>query len=68
MKLMWGKSDSNAHGTERIGDPWNKETVLGPKFKLVRLGYSPTFVGRRLIFYFPDGSWWYLDAYYGKKT
>lgn len=65
--FSFGRSDTNYHGTEPPGCVWDKKTVRGPKFKIVRIGYAPRWVGRRLIFYFPSGAWWHLDWYNPKS-
>jgi hypothetical protein len=60
--------DSNHHGTERKGEPWNKETVRGWKAKwLVLEGFDRNSklkqnIGRRLIIYRPSGACWLFDV------
>lgn len=76
MKLTFhkGYSETNQHGTERKGDPWNKQTVKGWKLKVVKLetfvrvaGWDDAWIvqslaGRRLIVYRPSGAWWHFDV------
>jgi hypothetical protein len=74
MKVDCGRLDRNHHGTEAHGQPWNKQTVCGPRFKLVRLeGFDSDSrlkanIGWRVIFYFPSGAWWHLDICWPPPT
>ena len=60
--------DTNHHGTERKGEPWNKETVRGWKAKwLVLEGFAsyPKLkqdIGRSLVIYRPSGACWLFDV------
>jgi hypothetical protein len=60
--FYFGKLKTNCHGTQVSPAPWNKEMVRGPKFVVVKIGYIGHHSGRRLIFYFPNGSWWHFDV------
>lgn len=68
------KNDRNSHGTQKRGERWNKETVCGPKFKVVKLEGCVgktimTLPGfhRRVIFYSPSGTWWHLDLHWDSR-
>lgn len=65
-RFYFGKLDTNHHGTEKKGEPWNKETVRGPKFVFLRLeshekDFKLRHLGWRVILYFPSGAWWHFD-------
>jgi hypothetical protein len=69
IKFYWGKkSDRNMHGTQKKGEPWNKEMVTGPKFSLVKLGVHKPTTGHRLIFYWPSGAWNHLDVVFDRRA
>lgn len=62
--LTRDKNKTNHHGTQKKGEPWNQEMVRGFKIRLVNINYcGPTRVrwSKRLLIYFPDGSWWNID-------
>ena len=67
MEFYFGKSATNRHGTEKRGERWNKQTVHGPRLRVVELeGFDRnsrirTRLGWRLIVYFPSGAWWHFD-------
>lgn len=72
MKLRFSKGAGNHHGTQPAAQPWNRETVRGPKFTLIDVkAANKTMCGFmegckyywRLIFYFPSGACWYFDAF-----
>ena len=75
MKLCFSKGylPSNHHGTERKGEPWNKETVRGWKCCIVKLESFrilangtesiQSIAGRRLWIYAPSGACWNFDVY-----
>lgn len=68
-RFACGRLDSNHHGTQQRGQPWNQETIKGPKFTFVRLeGFDrnsrlKTRIGWRIWFYFPSGACWNFDLY-----
>ena len=68
MKLVFEKNKRNSHGTQKSGEPHNRETVRGPKFAAVRLERKSPGFSWRLIFYFPSGAWWNLDIYSNRKV
>jgi len=68
LRFHFGKSDMNYHGTQEEGEPWNKKTITGPKFVWLKLAYHPPTTGSRVIFYFPKGSWWYLDITFDRRN
>ena len=69
LKFHFGNEPRNCHGTEKKGERWNGEPVLGPKFRMVDLLGPIVEMGvitravwyKRLIFYFPTGAWWHID-------
>lgn len=66
MKVRFdkGKSDTNYHG-KRDGERWL--TVRGPKLTSVKLSMHPPSTGHRIIFYFTDGSWWFVDVMFIRR-
>jgi hypothetical protein len=67
MKFMFHTGDFNHHGTQKKGEPWNQQTVRGPKLKWLKLERKSPGFSRRLIFYFPSGKCWYFDVYSKRK-
>ena len=68
VSFMGSSLDTNHHGTERKGEPWNKETAHGWKAKwLVLEGFASYSklkqdIGRRLVIYRPSGACWLFDV------
>lgn len=75
MRLCFARGflDTNHHGTEAKGQPWNRQTVRGWKAKIVRLETFrilstgneciQSLAGRRLWVYAPSGKCWNFDVY-----
>ena len=74
MKLCFSKGylPDNRHGTERNGEPWNRETVRGTlrikKLEVFRRLSTDTeaiqsLIGWRLWIYAPSGACWHFDVY-----
>lgn len=74
MRFSFDKANGNHHGTNKKGEPWNEQTVRGPRFKFLALeGFNSSSklqknIGWRVIFYFPSGACWYFDAYKTKAV
>ena len=74
MRVSFGRgySDTNHHGTEKKGEPWNRETRKGwtvcivklENFLILQNGCEAlqSLAGRRLIVYAPSGAWWHFDV------
>jgi hypothetical protein len=67
-----GHLDTNHHGTQQKGEPWNKETVRSriricklETFRRLSTGTEAiqSLVGRRLWIYAPSGRCWNFDIY-----
>ena len=65
------KGASNHHGTQKKGEPWNKETIKGWKITAHDMIKANSYIdgfGDRLLWYYrfilykPDGSCWYFDV------
>lgn len=67
IKFMTEYMDSNSHGTQAEGKPWNEQTVKGPKFKLLKLNVHLPSTAWRLIYYYPDGGWRNWDMYIDRR-
>lgn len=69
MKIIFdfSKGLTNYHGTQKKGEPWNRDTIHGPKLRYVKPSYVPPSSGHRLIYYFRDGSCWYFDIYFRRR-
>jgi hypothetical protein len=76
VKFAFSKGERNCHGTQKKGEPWNKETVRGPKLVFFDIkkenAWQKGFGARcfffwRWIFYFPSGSCWYIDVFQKAK-
>lgn len=75
MKLYLDKGylPGNHHGTQRKGEAWNHEPILGWKCRIVKLETFlrlstdteavQTLIGRRLWIYAPSGACWNFDLY-----
>lgn len=72
MKLQFdhSKGETNHHGTEKKGEPWNKETVRGPKLTFHDIKKANAWKKSRKrcmfywrwIFYRPSGACHYFDV------
>lgn len=72
--IRFERNERNIHGTQKKGEPWNRETVRGPRFSVVdiRKGNPHTKENandfyKRIIFYFPSGAWWNLDIFFPRR-
>jgi hypothetical protein len=75
LRFNFGKNDTNHHGTQAAGEAWDRKMVCGWKLRCIDLlgpikereaanpegGRTRAKWYKRLILYFPDGSWWNLD-------
>lgn len=59
--FITGKSDTNYHGTQSKGEPWNEQTVRGWKVRIIKLSRGRPGISLRFILYFPSGAWRHLD-------
>jgi hypothetical protein len=65
----FSKGESNHHGTQKKGEPWNQQTVTGPKLVFLdliaantpRMKDSQLIFYWRIIYYFKNGACWYFD-------
>jgi hypothetical protein len=76
LRINCEKSVTNYHGTEKKGEPWNRETVRGWKLRCVDLlqpikerekhnpegGKTRARWYKRFILYLPSGAWYNLDV------
>jgi hypothetical protein len=71
LKFDYSKGEMNYHGTEKKGEPWNKETVRGWKLKWLDLikenfwqhqGKTRALIFWRFILYLPSGACRYFDV------
>jgi hypothetical protein len=74
MKLCFAKGylSTNHHGTQRKGEPWNRETLRScirivklETFRRLSTGTEAikSLVGRRIWIYAPSGKCWNVDVY-----
>lgn len=75
FKIWFDKGDTNYHGTQAKGEPWNQETVRGWKLVTIDLlpgikmrekhnpegGKTRAIWYKRIIIYKPSGACWYVD-------
>jgi hypothetical protein len=59
----FSRGATNQHGTQKDGEPWNKQTVKGPMLKFLKLRRKSAGISWRFIFYFPSGACWYFDLF-----
>jgi hypothetical protein len=70
VRFNYSKGESNSHGTQRKGEPWNKETVRGWKVVFIDMRKANSFskeicrspIYWRFILYQPSGVCHYLDV------
>jgi hypothetical protein len=76
IKIHLDKNKSNSHGTQKKGEPWNREMIRGHKITVVDLisgirerekqnpecGRTRAVWYKRFIYYCPSGKWWNLDV------
>ena len=67
VNIMWGQLDQNQHGTQKRGEPWNKEMICGPTFRYCKLDVHAPSTGHRIWFYFPSGKCWNFDVYFDRR-
>lgn len=67
MKFAFNKNLTNHHGRNADGK-WTGHVVRGPRFAWVKLDRKGPGFSRRLIFYFPNGSWWNFDVYSARQA
>lgn len=63
MKFYFMKDKTNQHGTQKKGEMWNGEMRRGWKVVFINLRRGSPGYSKRMILYFPDGSWWYFDVF-----
>lgn len=76
LKMRLEKNNTNHHGTQRKGEPWNAQTIHGWKLSCVDLlgpikkrekdnpegGKTRAKWRKRFIVYLPSGAWWNFDV------
>ena len=72
--MLFQKNLSNHHGTQKLGEPRNRETVRGWKMKFIDLRKANPHTAEnandfygRIILYFPSGDWWNLDVFVPRR-
>jgi hypothetical protein len=75
VRISFGKGSltSNHHGTQRKGEPWNREPIRGWTCRIVTLETFrrlstgteaiQSLAGRRLWIYAPSGKCWHFDIF-----
>ncbi len=70
IKLYSMTGASNHHGTQKKGQPWNREPVRARffvKFRYVKLQCKPPSTGHRIIMYYRSGACRYFDIYVDRR-